>query len=124
MIQINENFEKAYKDSMAKGFSITELLAIGGAVSVLALLCFVGYFLLGWNLYISFLIGMLPAGLIIFSGFWRSPSDLNIKEYYIAHKKRKETELLIWKCREFEEEQALYEELMLEIKDEMEGKKK
>ena len=122
MIQINENFEKAYKDSMAKGFSIRELLTIGAAVCLLSGICFVCYFLLGWNLYISFFLGLVPAGLVVVSGFWRSASDLDIKEYIEARKQRKETELLLWKCSEYDEEKSLYDEILAAVNEEMEGK--
>ncbi len=117
MIQINEDFEKAYKDSMAKGFSMKELLALGGAVALLSVFCFCGYFLLHFNLYLSFLAGMVPAGGIVFFGFWRSSSDLNVMEYYQAVRKRKDTELLLWECREYDEEKALYEEVFAALED-------
>lgn len=41
MIPINENFEKAYKDSMAKGFTVKELFAVFSAAASLAVVCVV-----------------------------------------------------------------------------------
>ena len=44
MIPINENFEKAYKDSMAKGFTVKELFAVFSAAASLAVVCVVCFF--------------------------------------------------------------------------------
>lgn len=123
MIPINEDFEKAYKDSLAKGFTVRELLAIGSAVAVLASICAIGFFLLHWNLYLAFMIGMIPAGIIVVVGFWHSPSGLNVKEAYEARKYRKNTRLLCWKATEYEDEIKRLEEIMAVIEVEKEKKK-
>lgn len=123
MIPINEDFEKAYKDSLAKGFTVRELLAIGTAVTVLAGICVIGFFLLHWNLYLSFLGGMVPAGVFVFMGFWHSPSGLNVKEAYEARNYRKNTRLLCWKATEYEEELKQLEKILEAMEVEKERKK-
>ena len=89
MIPINENFEKAYKDSMAKGFTVKELFAVFSAAASLAVVCVVCFFVLHWNLYLSFFLGLPPAAVMILIGFWRSASDLTVKEAYDARRYRK-----------------------------------
>lgn len=124
MIPINENFEKAYKDSMAKGFTVKELLAISGAAASLAVVCAFCFFGLHWNLYLSFFFGLPLAAVMIVIGFWRSASDLTVKEYYDARTYRKKTELLCYQSKEYDQELGLYEEILKAVNEEAERKGK
>lgn len=124
MIPINENFEKAYKDSMAKGFTVKELLTVFGAVASLAIVCAVCFFGLHWNLYLSFFLGLPLAVAMIVMGFWRSASDLTVKEYYEARMYRKKTELLCYQSKEYDQELDLYEAILKAVSEETERKRK
>lgn len=124
MIPINENFEKAYKDSMAKGFTVKELLAVFSAAASLAVVCAVCFFVLHWNLYLSFFLGLPLAVAMIVMGFWRSASDLTVKESYEARMYRKKTELLCYQSKEYDQELDLYEAILKAVSEETERKRK
>ena len=66
------------------------------------------YFILGWNLYISFLIGTAVAAAIIFSQVWKSRSGLSAIEFYRARKYRKSTAKLVWKSDEYNQARKNY----------------
>lgn len=107
MVNMNEDFG-AYKDSIWKGLTARELgvMAVsavsGGIISILL------YFILGWNLYISFLIGTAVAAAIIFSQVWKSRSGLSGIEFYRARKYRKSTAKLVWKSDEYNQARKNY----------------
>ena len=124
MIPINENFEKAYKDSMAKGFTVKELFAVFSAAASLAVVCVVCFFVLHWNLYLSFFLGLPPAAVMILVGFWRSASGLTVKEAYDARRYREKTELLCYQSTEYERELDLYQEILEAVSEETERKRK
>lgn len=104
---MNEDFG-AYKDAIWKGLTAKEVSVVlisavcCGGVSVVL------YFIVGWNLYLSFLIGTAIAAAIIYSQVWKSKSGLSAFEFYLARKYRKSTEKLIWKCEEYNEAKREY----------------
>lgn len=117
MIAINEDFEKAYKDGLIKGFTLQEGVALLSGVAVLAGICYTGFFILGWNLYLSFFLGMPFAAAAIIPSFWKSASDLTLKEYFAARAYRKKTGLLKWKSSEYGKEMELLEEIMSAVEE-------
>lgn len=66
MVNMNEDFG-AYKDSIWKGLTARELGVMAVSAVSCGIIIILLYFILGWNLYISFLIGTAVAAAIIFS---------------------------------------------------------
>ena len=71
MVNMNEDFG-AYKDSIWKGLTARELGVMAVSAVSCGIIIILLYFILGWNLYISFLIGTAVAAAIIFSQVWKS----------------------------------------------------
>lgn len=88
MVNMNEDFG-AYKDSIWKGLTARELGVMAVSAVSCGIIIILLYFILGWNLYISFLIGTAVAAAIIFSQVWKSRSGLSAIEFYRARKYRK-----------------------------------
>ena len=100
MVNMNEDFG-AYKDSIWKGLTARELGVMAVSAVSCGIIIILLYFILGWNLYISFLIGTAVAAAIIFSQVWKSRSGLSAIEFYRARKYRKSTAKLVWKSDEY-----------------------
>ena len=83
MVNMNEDFG-AYKDSIWKGLTARELGVMAVSAVSCGIIIILLYFILGWNLYISFLIGTAVAAAIIFSQVWKSRSGLSAIEFYRA----------------------------------------
>ena len=81
MVNMNEDFG-AYKDSIWKGLTARELGVMAVSAVSCGIIIILLYFILGWNLYISFLIGTAVAAAIIFSQVWKSRSGLSAIEFY------------------------------------------
>ena len=79
MVNMNEDFG-AYKDSIWKGLTARELGVMAVSAVSCGIIIILLYFILGWNLYISFLIGTAVAAAIIFSQVWKSRSGLSAIE--------------------------------------------
>ena len=60
MVNMNEDFG-AYKDSIWKGLTARELGVMAVSAVSCGIIIILLYFILGWNLYISFLIGTAVA---------------------------------------------------------------
>lgn len=107
MVNMNDDFG-SYKDAIWKGLTAKEICVI-----IISVCCCGGvsvglYFMLGWNLYLSFLIGTAVAAAIIYSQVWKSKSGLSAFEFYRARKYRKSTVKLIWKCEEYNQARKEY----------------
>ena len=64
------------------------------------------------------------AAVMILFGFWRSASDLTVKEAYDARRYREKTELLCYQSKEYERELDLYQEILEAVSEETERKRK
>ena len=73
MVNMNEDFG-AYKDSIWKGLTARELGVMAVSAVSCGIIIILLYFILGWNLYISFLIGTAVAAAIIYSHEMKSLS--------------------------------------------------
>lgn len=107
MVNMNEDFG-AYKDSIWKGLTARELGVMAVSAVSCGIIIILLYFILGWNLYISFLIGTAVAAAIIFSQVWKSRSGLSAIEFYRARKYRKSTAKLVWKSDEYNQARKNY----------------
>ena len=107
MVNMNEDFA-AYKDSIWKGLTARELGVMAVSAVSCGIIIILLYFILGWNLYISFLIGTAVAAAIIFSQVWKSRSGLSAIEFYRARKYRKSTAKLVWKSDEYNQARKNY----------------
>ena len=108
MVNMNEDFG-AYKDSIWKGLTARELGVMAVSAVSCGIIIILLYFILGWNLYISFLIGTAVAAAIIFSQVWKSRSGLSAIEFYRARKYRKSTAKLVWKSDEYNQARKNYD---------------
>lgn len=86
-----------------QGVGVMAVSAVSCGIIIILL-----YFILGWNLYISFLIGTAVAAAIIFSQVWKSRSGLSAIEFYRARKYRKSTAKLVWKSDEYNQARKNY----------------
>ena len=102
MVNMNEDFG-AYKDSIWKGLTARELGVMAVSAVSCGIIIILLYFILGWNLYISFLIGTAVAAAIIFSQVWKSRSGLSAIEFY-----RKSKAKLVWKSEEYNQARKNY----------------
>ena len=107
MVNMNDDFG-SYKDAIWKGLTAKELGGVMIAVFCCGGVSVVLYFMLQWNLYVSFLIGTAIAAAIIYSQVWKSKSGLSALEFYRARKYRKATAKLIWKCEEYNQARKEY----------------
>lgn len=107
MVNMNDDFG-SYKDAIWKGLTAKELVVVMIAVFCCGGVSVVLYFMLQWNLYVSFLIGTAIAAAIIYSQVWKSKSGLSALEFYRARKYRKATAKLIWKCEEYNQARKEY----------------
>ena len=89
MVNMNEDFG-AYKDSIWKGLTARELGVMAVSAVSCGIIIILLYFILGWNLYISFLIGTAVAAA------------------YRARKYRKSTAKLVWKSDEYNQARKNY----------------
>ena len=71
MVNMNDDFG-SYKDAIWKGLTAKELGVVMIAVFCCGGVSVVLYFMLQWNLYVSFLIGTAIAAAIIYSQVWKS----------------------------------------------------
>ncbi len=107
MVNMNDDFG-SYKDAIWKGLTAKELGVVMIAVFCCGGVSVVLYFMLQWNLYVSFSIGTAIAAAIIYSQVWKSKSGLSALEFYRARKYRKATAKLIWKCEEYNQARKEY----------------
>lgn len=102
-IPINKDFEKDYKSSVWKGFSLHELISVVLGVFAAVLFCLFFWLGLGIPVIVSIYIG-IPFGFpIILSGFWKTKNGLKPKDYYAAVKYRKATAMLPYLAGEYPE---------------------
>ncbi len=101
-IPINKDFERDYKDSAWKGYSLKELkyLVSGVAVAVLAVLFF--WLKLGIPVTAAIYIGVPVGAPVIFAGFIRSKNGLSLWQNMKAIRYRRATAVLFWKAGEYD----------------------
>ena len=104
-----------------KGFTVKELLAFPVLPRLWRL--FVLFVLSCTGTCISLLFGAATGGGDDLVGFWRSASDLTVKEAYDARRYREKTELLCYQSKEYERELDLYQEILEAVSEETERKK-
>ena len=101
-IPINKDFERDYKDSAWKGYSLRELkyLASGAAIAVLTVLFF--WLELGIPVTAAIYIGVPMGAPVILTGFMKTKNGLSLWQNWKAARYRKATAVLFWEAGEYE----------------------
>lgn len=101
-IPINKDFERNYKDTVWKGFSLKELkcVALAAAAAIIAVL----FFWLGFGLPMeaAIYLGVPFAAPVIFSGFIKYENGLGPKENRAAQRYRRATARLAYQSGEYD----------------------
>lgn len=101
-IPINKDFERDYKESMWKGFSLHELLCIGAGTGIAVCAALLLWLFIKVPVTLAIYIAIFLGFPVIMSGFWKSVNGLWIIDYRRAVKYRKATATLLYRAREYQ----------------------